>query len=57
MFKMNMSPMMYQELATIGAMAIDQGGGTLPKNMENSPPGESLALNDRRIGWIFGQQS
>src|SRR3979490_2085107 len=55
--KRNMYPMMYQELACMGAMAIDQRGGTSPKNMKNSPMGESLSQNDGTTRWVSGQQS
>ena len=36
--------MMYQELACMGAMAIDQEGGMLSPNMKNSPQGEVLHI-------------
>ena len=55
-FKKNMYPMMYQELACMGSMPIDQGGGMFPKYRKNSAMGKSLAQNDGRTRWISGQQ-
>ena len=40
--KRNMYAMMDKELACMGAMAIDQEGGTFPPNMKNAPQGKVL---------------
>jgi len=39
-FKKEMYSMIYQELACIAGMAIDQEGGMFLQNMKNSPTGE-----------------
>src|SRR2546423_814080 len=42
--KEEMYSMIYQELACIAGMAIDQEGGTLSPNMKNPPQGEVLHI-------------
>jgi hypothetical protein len=52
-----MYPMIYQELACIGGIAIDRELKMLSPNMKNSPMGECFAHNDGGSRGISGQQS
>ena len=42
--KEDMYAMIYQELACMGAMAVEQDGGTFSPNMKTSPCGEVLHI-------------
>ena len=44
--KEDIYPMIYQELAYIGDIAIDRELDMFPPNMKNSPVGECLTQND-----------